>query len=213
MVLTASDHRLGDIEIGDRLLAEPPPLLNLFMPQTESRGVTEKFLMSTLVRQHRGLRLDPITYHALARWRSSVREWQIEALRALKVDPPSSLLDRVGSQIAELASEMFGTDTYRLVVPVACGNSGPNCLACRLARDVAAKLRIGFLQAFEEIPTSGSSHPRRNAARPRMKLRAVPTEALLLIDDVATSGAHLEEAVKLLRRSAPAVVPLVWIAA
>jgi len=35
---------------------------------------------------------------------------------------------------------------------------------------------------------------------------------VLLIDDVATSGAHIEEAAMLLRAAAPAVLPLVWIA-
>jgi hypothetical protein len=190
-----------------------PDAVPMIYPQSEPGGVTERFLMSTLINQHRVLRRDSITYHALARWRASIRDWQIEALRALKSDPPASLVDRAASQIATTASGMFGFETYRLVVPVACGNSGANCLASRLARVVADKLGVSFMEAFEAIPTQGSSHPRRNATRPRMKLRQSPTQPLLLIDDVATSGAHLEEAVTLLRKAAPAVVPLVWIAA
>ena len=43
-------------------------------------------------------------------------------------------------------------------------------------------------------------------------LRTAPTVPILLIDDVATSGAHIEEAAVLLRAAAPAVLPLVWIA-
>lgn len=213
MITTSEDQRPPQANARRQLEEHPSLYPPFFQTPGEASGVTEKFLTSTLIAQHRVLRRGSITYHALARWRSSIREWQIQALRALKAEPPTSLIDRVGSQIASTASEMFGTDTYRLVVPVACGNSGPDCFAFRLAQDVARKLDVEFLHAFDTMPTSGASHPRRNAARPRMQTRAAPSEALLLIDDVATSGAHLEEAVKLLRKTAPAVVPMVWIAA
>lgn len=39
----------------------------------------------------------------------------------------------------------------------------------------------------------------------------MPDIPILLIDDVATSGLHIEEATLLLRITAPVVMPLVWI--
>lgn len=87
------------------------------------------------------------------------------------------------------------------------------CLTFALAEAVAARLGVAFCPAFERIETTGSSHPRRNAGRPPMKLRDALTGRVLLIGDVATSGAHLAEAAMLLSKTASAVLPLVWIGA
>ena len=191
---------------------EPPPSDSGTINLQESPAVTTAFLLNTLIEQRRMLRRDSITYHALARWRTPIKQWQIAALRALKADPPEALVAPIASQIADVAREMYGKGMFRLVVPVACGNSGPDCLAYRLGQSVSANLSVPFHEAFAPIATTGKSHPRRNIGRERMQVSAPPREPVLLIDDVATSGAHLEEAVKLLRETAPAVLPLVWIA-
>jgi len=81
----------------------------------------------------------------------------------------------------------------------------------RLARQLDA-LGVDLIEAFAPLPEGGASHPTKNARRPTMKLAVQPDVPVLLIDDVATSGAHIEEASMLLRKSAPAVLPMVWIA-
>jgi len=196
----------------------PLPLFNQFseVEQSiipgESPGVVTEFLLSTLVPQRRMLRRGEIPYHALAKWRASLKAWQIAALRALKRDPPQALVDRIADDLADAARAFWGTGTYRAVVPVPCGNSGPGCLAERLAEATALRLTVPMIAAFEPIAVKGSSHPRRNARRPAMVLAEAPKVPVLLIDDVATSGRHIEEAALILRRTAPAVLPLVWIA-
>ena len=179
----------------------------------EPAGVTMRFLLSTLIGQRRMLERSNIAYHALARWRAAIKPWQIDALRALKAEPPAGLIDCVANELATAAVDFHGRGSVDVVVPVACGNSGEMCLAYQLAEAVAARLGVAFVSAFDRIETTGSSHPRRNGTRPGMKLRHAPTQRVLLIDDVATSGAHIAEATKLLRQSAAAVLPLVWIGA
>lgn len=180
--------------------------------QTEQPGVTARFLQSTLVAKRRALRRDSVVYHATAGWRAAIKPWQIEALKAIKENPPPTLVCEVASNLAEVAAELWG-EAFKAVVPVPCGHSGPNCLATRLAREVARISKVPMLEAFETLPMNGSSHPRKNIGRPRMQVQQAPREPVLLIDDVATSGAHLIEASHLLRETAPAVFPLVWIAA
>jgi predicted amidophosphoribosyltransferase len=86
-------------------------------------------------------------------------------------------------------------------------------LAARLAAAVAKRLNLPHIAAFADLPRTGGSHPRGNTRRPAMQLTQPVTEPVLLIDDVATSGAHLAEAAIALKEGgAPAVLPLVWIA-
>ncbi len=175
-------------------------------------GVVSEFLLSTLIRQKRLLRRGPVAYHALARWRSAVKDTQIAALKALKRDSGDLFLAAVVEEMAQAAGTLFGRETFQAVTHVPCGNSGPFCLAARLAPLLADRLGVGLVDAFEPLPPSGGSHPRGNTRRAGMVLRTAPQVPVLLIDDVATSGAHIEEAAMLLRAAAPAVLPLVWIA-
>lgn len=180
--------------------------------RTDSPGVVSEFLLSTLIRQKRLLRRGPVAYHALARWRSAVKDTQLAALKALKRDPGEAFLGAVADEMVTAAGALFGRETFQAVTHVPCGNSGPGCLAARLAKLVAERLSVDLIDAFEALPPSGGSHPRGNVRRSSMVLREAPTVPVLLIDDVATSGAHIEEAAMLLRATAPAVLPLVWIA-
>ncbi|MGL4404534.1 MAG: hypothetical protein ACRCT6_02145, partial [Notoacmeibacter sp.] len=57
----------------------------------------------------------------------------------------------------------------------------------------------------------GVSHPKQNVKRPPMKMTRIIDEPVLLVDDVATSGSHLEEAVALLKPTCGAVLPIAWL--
>lgn len=179
----------------------------------ERPQVVSRFLLDTVLPQRRVLRRKAISYHALVRWKRGIQPAQIAALRALKADLPDAFVDEVGRQLMLAAAQLFGRETFRAIVGVPCGNSGPNCLSQRLARVVAEGFELPLIDAFSPLDVRGSSHPRRNIARPRMTLQQAVTMPVLLIDDVATSGSHIEEAAtRLLAAGAPAVLPLVWLA-
>jgi adenine/guanine phosphoribosyltransferase-like PRPP-binding protein len=70
---------------------------------------------------------------------------------------------------------------------------------------------LPVIQAFINEPLDGVSHPKQNLKRPPLKLVRIINDPVLLVDDVATSGAHIEEAVSLLKPACGAVLPVVWI--
>jgi hypothetical protein len=175
-------------------------------------GPVSHFLLSTLARKQRLLTRGKQSYLALRSWRKAIKPHQLAALKALKSDPPIGFVDQLASEMVEVIRATYGKVDHAKVVAVPCGHSGPDCLAAQLGRRVASILEIECVEAFICQPHKGSSHPKANVKRPPMKRG--PGEvggAVILIDDVATSGAHIAEAVKLLS-DASAVWPVVWIA-
>jgi predicted amidophosphoribosyltransferase len=150
-------------------------------------------------------------FHVIARWRKSVKEAQISALKALKRKPSAGFIDAVSSELASAATDLFGSSTFEAVTNVPCGHSGPRCLSALLAERTAQILGVAYRPAFAVLEKSGSSHPATNAKRPRMRLKDRLECPVLLIDDVATSGSHIDEAAQLLKKTAPAVLSMAWI--
>lgn len=80
-----------------------------------------------------------------------------------------------------------------------------------LARAVAACLSLPFRPLFKVRPVKGSSHPRQNLRLPPLEWAAQPDGPTLLIDDVATSGWHLAEALAMLRSAGIPALGAAWI--
>lgn len=190
---------VSDVKVADPPTPEPP-------------GVLARFLLKTIVRQRNLRQRDGVSFVTLVRFRAGVREPQLEALKALKCDPPDAFVDAVADDLAGTARELWD-GVFKSVVPVPCGHSGSDCLAKRLAERVAQKTGVPVMHAFAPLPVSGSSHPRRSAKLPPLQIVETPRDPVLLIDDVVTSGVHLEAAARMLKKEAGAVFPLAWLAA
>jgi hypothetical protein len=169
------------------------------------------FLLETLIAKRRLITRQDVSYHALCRWRAPLKEHQLSALKLLKQHRPPAFVDRVAEQIATASTGLFGKSALRFVANVACGHGGPYCFARGLAVTVAAKLGVPFVEAFAALEVSGTSHPRKNARRPKMQLVEVPQGPVLLIDDVASSGSHIAEATRVLRDAGCTAFPIAWI--
>jgi hypothetical protein len=181
-------------------------------PKGDGIGPVSHFLNETLIPARRLLRRNDTSYVGIRRWRSAIRQHQIAALRALKLDPPESFVAVIASELAGAVRAVYGSPDACVVVPVPCGHSGPDCLSHRLAHALGAELGIAVVEAFAPVAVSkGSSHPRKNGARPSMRLAQPVDKPVILVDDVATSGSHIDEAATLLRQKAPSVWPVVWI--
>ena len=176
-----------------------------------STSPLNRFLQETLVSNVRLRHKNEISYYALRRWRAPIKPYQLEAIKALKSVRDQGLIDLMASEMAATASRLFGAMPDITVTSVPCGNSGEGCVAQRVAEETARRLDRPYLKLFEDIETTGSSHPRRNATRPRMTIRNEPVSQILLIDDIATSGAHIAEATRLASKAATSVMPLVWL--
>lgn len=175
-------------------------------------GPVSRFLLDTLPRKQRLLKTGSRHFVGIRSWRKAIKQHQIAALRALKSDPPDAFVETVAGEMMTAIRSTYGRLDNCTVVPVPCGHSGPGCLSCRLARRVSDMLALPYCDAFIFQPVSGSSHPKANAKRPAMKRQGPQiTGPVILVDDVATSGAHIKDAAAKLTEAA-AVWPVVWIA-
>lgn len=182
------------------------------MPARDGSGPVSQFLFDTLIDKRRLLRSKDQSYVALKTWARPIKKYQIAALKALKADCPEAFVSRIADKIAAEAMQLFGTMSDHVVVAVPCGHSGPGCLSDQLGQQLARRLGIEHVRPFGCQPVSGSSHPRANARRPRLNLTDPVERPVILVDDVVTTGSHIEEAGRLLAKAAPSVWAISWIA-
>jgi predicted amidophosphoribosyltransferase len=182
------------------------------LPDGDGAGPVTKFLLETLAPKSRILNRKSQHYLATRSWRAPIKQYQIAALKSLKSDPPAAFLEAAARDVVQAIRNVHGVDIGKYVVPVPCGHSGENCFSRLLARAVADQLALEFVDAFACQPIIGSSHPKQNVRRPRMKLLRELDGPVILVDDVATSGDHIEEASRLLKKTASTVWPVAWVA-
>lgn len=151
------------------------------------------------------------SFFNVLRWRKSIKPEQILALRAIKRNGSPRFVAFASEQLEQAAKIIARPSALGGVAFVPCGSSGPNCLTEQLARKLAKQLKLPLFDAFTNAAPRGSSHPRRNALRPPLKVKQKVDVPVLLIDDVVTSGQHMEEAIALLRKTSPLVLPIALI--
>lgn len=175
--------------------------------------IVSEFLLKTLIERRHLRERKGLTYIATTTWRAGVKDAQILALRALKRNPPESLVDDVARLMVRGVGAVSGGQAHRAVVPVPCGHTGPDCLSRQLAERVASLLKIEFVDAFLCENRTGSSHPASSIRMKPPRLKATElTGPVILVDDVATTGTHLSHAATALRSITSGVLPIVWIA-
>ena len=153
-----------------------------------------------------------VSYLTLRCWRRPIRRYQIGALKALKRKLPRNVPITVAREMAAEIAALVGKGAFRAVVPMPCGHTREGaCLSVEIARELGATLGIPVIHALFSVVAKGSSHPKENVRRPPMGLLRSLTEPVILVDDVATSGAHIEQAVNILKPLCGSVLPVVWI--
>lgn len=173
---------------------------------------TLAFLRDSLV-QRRSIRARrSVHYLTLRTWRAPIRDWQIKALRALKANIPIGMAEAIAEEICQEVGALSGLSAFRAIVPVPCSHSpSGSCLSVEIARALGLATGPPVIHALAAVPMTGSSHPKENSRRKPFTLAQPLAEPLLLIDDVATSGRHLEEALTLLRQSSGTALAVAWI--
>ncbi len=175
-------------------------------------SATISFLTETLV-QRRSLRnRKGVSYLTTRAWREPIRDHQIKALKLLKANATARLGHAVAEDLKTEIDALMGPSGFRAVVPVPCGHSTPGrCLSRHIALELGRLLSIPVVESLRLPQSRESSHPRKNASRSRMTALRLPEGPVLLVDDVATSGEHIEEACRLLRAGGIPVMALAWI--
>jgi hypothetical protein len=105
----------------------------------------------------------------------------------------------VSDGAAVLGAGVSGNPGGWTVTNIAAGQSGGNSFGSRLAVALAERLSLGYLQVWRDRPIRGVSHPKEFRRLPPLDMLAKPIGATLVIDDVATSGWHMEEPLTALR--------------
>ncbi|MEZ5852808.1 MAG: phosphoribosyltransferase [Hyphomicrobiaceae bacterium] len=175
---------------------------------------TQQFLLTTLRKRLSMHSRGGITYFTSRTWRVPIKDQQIAALRALKTHLPPDFVAKVSEELGETIRRVHGTSHIDTVVGVACGHSLPDrCFSAKLAQMVAARLGCSYVDAFQATKREGTSHPRKNTGLGAMRLKSDIDvgERVVLVDDVATTGTHLERASKALSARAKHVMPIAWI--
>lgn len=173
---------------------------------------TVSFLAQTLV-QRRSLRSrNGVSFVTARAWREPIRAHQIKALKLLKESAPQRLAVSIAKDMLGEIDALLGRGAFRSIVPVPCGHSGqPRCLSRHVALELSLLLDIPVVEALRLPQSDEGSHPKKNTRRASMNLSRPPEGPTLIVDDVATSGAHIEEACRLLRTEGIAVMGLAWI--
>jgi PAS domain-containing protein len=180
----------------------------IVLPQDPS----QLFLLETLVRRRTIRQRKQTSFVVLRAWRQIIKPYQITALKALKQNIPPTFAHEIAKEITAEVESLFGITGFKAIVPMPCGHSkGASCLSVEIARALSQISGLPVIQAFISEPLKGVSHPKENAKRPPMRMTRIITEPVLLIDDVVTSGAHIEEAVALLKPTCGAVLPIAWL--
>jgi hypothetical protein len=177
-----------------------------------NREPASRFLIDTLISKQRLLERKGCSYLALRQWRKPIKPYQISALTALKASSEPRFESEIGNEISSAITSVFGK-AFQYVVPIPSGSSGQkHGLSYRLAKEVADKLKITLADVLEAPPVAlGSSHPRKSASLRPYKVKTPINGNILIIDDVATSGRHIELATEALRPMATYCTSLVWI--
>lgn len=172
------------------------------------------FLLRTLVKK-RSLRTRKATHFiALRSWKKSVRDTQIAALRSVKSQLSAAAIGVMSDEIVEAVRQLYAGMKFAAVVPVPCGSSGSDrCLSLALAEAVAKRLGVRYCAALISSAEPGSSHPRKSARLADFQVKEKITGQVLLVDDVATTGTHIELATKALRAGGASPLAIAWIGA
>jgi hypothetical protein len=198
----------GEAGSHDREGFQESPSAHGRMRELEPAG---KFLLSTLVKRAAVRSRNGVGYLIVRSWRAAIKEHQLSALRALKTDPPSSLVLGVGEELAQ-AVRSIGESHIENVVPVPCGNSEcDECLSTRISANVATRLGARYVAGLKPQAGSGGSHPRKSARLSAFEVVRRLTGVTLVVDDVVSSGRHLELAVRALRSGDKPVLAVAWI--
>lgn len=189
--------------------------INAFLRALEPSSVVEEpsiFAGFSLAWAPSLLSRDGVRYIRCRAWRGSSKRQDLEALRRAKLDLEPGFISAVADEMVSVVNEVAGKGLFSTVAPVACGHSRrPDCLSSRLAVAAAPGLGAEFERIFDNRFIEGSSHPKENARLPPLKITHRPRGPVLVVDDIATSGFHIREAVMALRSIRITAVGVVWI--
>ncbi|QCO07524.1 hypothetical protein [Azospirillum argentinense] len=153
-----------------------------------------------------------VAYLVTRSWRADVKKPDIGALKEAKRCCAPEVIGAAAADVVTVARTLGGPLDGWTVTTVPCGHSRRHdCFGKQLAQRCAVLLGLPFVQVWADRFVSGVSHPKEFAKLPPLEWEQEPPGPMLLVDDVATSGWHIEEGLNALRGRGVAALGLVWI--
>lgn len=158
-------------------------------------------------------RRNAVSWVSVRSWRADAKGADLARLKLCKAAVDQTVISAAAGEIAALLRLLFGHFAGWRTTSVACGHSRrPDCFGKRLGGAVADELGLGFLEVFQDRFVDGVSHPKEFSKLPPLLYRDKPAAPLLVVDDIATSGWHIEEALGIIRALGLPAFGAVWIA-
>ena len=158
-------------------------------------------------------RRNAVSWVSVRSWRADAKGADLARLKLCKAAVDQRVIGAAAAEIAALLRLLFGHFAGWIATSVACGHSRrPDCFGKRLGQAVAGELALGFAEVFEDRFVDGVSHPKEFSKLPPLMYRDKPAAPVLVVDDIATSGWHLEEALGMIRELGLPAFGAVWIA-
>jgi len=170
-------------------------------------------LIDALVRRPSLRQRNDTAFVGLRSWPVAGRDDALAAFKREKL-AKTDVITAAAAEIADEARRLFAPGAGWSVTNIACGHSrDPRCWGKLLAEAVAAELGLPFVEEFRDRFVCGVSHTKEFSNLPPLEWNnQLASGSVLLVDDLATSGWHLEEALTLLRGRGLAASAIVWIA-
>jgi hypothetical protein len=148
-------------------------------------------------------------------WRSGSKADDIAELRRQKALPLPPFVPGAARECAELARLFFGPAIGAAsITSVPCGHSQrADCAGAQLAQAVALELGAEYRPRFADRFLPGARHPAEcKFLGPAILVDCNPAQlVIVVVDDVATSGWHLEDALGVLRAAGFRSLGIAWI--
>jgi hypothetical protein len=172
----------------------------------------EAGLLGSLVYRPMVFRRNDIGWIATCAWRSAAKADDLLALKRAKREIDQRLIEEAGELLAALIRQLHGEGATDAITCIPCGHSRrPDCFGKRLAQCVAEVLGLPFLQVFADRFCTGVSHPKEFVKLPPLEQLADPLPSMIVVDDLAVSGWHVEESLLALRSLGVSASATVWI--
>lgn len=177
----------------------------------QSEPVT-KFLFDTLISKQRLLGRNGAAYLALRQWRKPIKPYQIKAIEAIKAADEHISLEEVAAEMTTAVKKIYG-NLFTVIVPIPGGSSGKaKSFSVALAETMAQKMNIPCKDILVGQPVAkGASHPKKSASLKPYTLREKVSGHVLVVDDIATSGRHIELAIQALKPVSDFCAAVAWI--
>lgn len=171
------------------------------------------FLTRTLIKRPTLKARNGITFVVVRHWKAQLKDAQIAAVQGLKLSQNSIGSMLAAREIVDALTSLMPIDCFAAVVPIPGGSSGmASSFSVRIAEQVAAQLKLPMKEYLSAQPVDlGNSHPQKSAKLKPYGVEGRLEGRFLLIDDIASTGTHLEKGTTALRTSGAEVFAMAWI--